>query len=257
MTAAAFSSPAVLPVRCETVEVAPTSFGLRCCHYVGRGGAERRLVAETRSAEGRRARFERSRPGLSRLVAAVSLLMLLIRSAWRPPGSPRPSRRSHPSPNASARSTRRWPCPGGSTPCWALAPPPRVWNARPDCGTTRCWTGRSDRCWTGRSDRRRGASPQPAPLRAPGRSREPAGRSGRRRPPARAWAGRTGQDSMAGPRHSWLAAPLQSQMTRWWPLCVPKPGASTHLPEWTLRRLPLGRRSHRWLSAPWQRFSPM
>ncbi|NJQ05432.1 hypothetical protein [Streptomyces lonarensis] len=70
--------PAVFPVHGGTIEVVPTSFGLRRCHYVGHDGAERRLVAEARSAEGRRARFGRSRPGLSRLVAAVSLLMLLI-----------------------------------------------------------------------------------------------------------------------------------------------------------------------------------
>lgn len=70
--------PAVFTVPGGTIEVEATSYGLKRCHYVGEEGAERRLSPDPRSAEGRRSRMERERPGLSRCIRVVSLVMLVI-----------------------------------------------------------------------------------------------------------------------------------------------------------------------------------
>ncbi|NJP65926.1 hypothetical protein [Streptomyces spiramenti] len=70
--------PAVFPVPGGRIEVVPTAFGLRRCHYVDHGGVEHRLTPDVRSAEGRRSRFQRSHPGTSRLLAALSLTLLLV-----------------------------------------------------------------------------------------------------------------------------------------------------------------------------------
>lgn len=70
--------PAVFPVPGGAVEVEPTAFGLKRCHYVTAGGDERQLVPDERSAEGRRARLDREHPALSRLVRAVSLVLLVV-----------------------------------------------------------------------------------------------------------------------------------------------------------------------------------
>ncbi|MGW9557114.1 hypothetical protein ACWGSK_21690 [Nocardiopsis sp. NPDC055551] len=68
--------PAAFPVEGGTIEVVPTSFGLKRCHYVTEEGAASRLVPDERSAEGRRARFDREHPVLSRLIGALSLSVL-------------------------------------------------------------------------------------------------------------------------------------------------------------------------------------
>lgn len=70
--------PAVFPVEGGAIEVATTGAGVRRCHYVGADGAERRLVPDPRSAEGRRARLERDRPSVSRLLGVVSVIMLMV-----------------------------------------------------------------------------------------------------------------------------------------------------------------------------------
>ncbi|PSK89436.1 hypothetical protein CLV63_12672 [Murinocardiopsis flavida] len=70
--------PAAFPVPGGTIEVACTAFGLKRCHYVTEDGAEQRLVPDARSAEGRRARFDRTRPWLSRVIGVLSLIMLII-----------------------------------------------------------------------------------------------------------------------------------------------------------------------------------
>lgn len=70
--------PAVFPVRGGTVEVRASSFGLKRCHYVTAEGAESPLVPDTASAEGRRARLDRAHPALSRLIGALSVMMLVI-----------------------------------------------------------------------------------------------------------------------------------------------------------------------------------
>nr|WP_303714015.1 hypothetical protein [Kutzneria buriramensis]WKX13363.1 hypothetical protein Q4V64_39910 [Kutzneria buriramensis] len=70
--------PAVFPVQGGAVEVRTSSFGLRRCHYVTAEGAEFQLIPDPASAEGRRARLDRSHPALSRWIGFLSLIMLVI-----------------------------------------------------------------------------------------------------------------------------------------------------------------------------------
>ncbi len=70
--------PAVLPVPGGSIEVVASGYGLRRCHFVSDDGAQRQLVPDPASAEGRRARLERERPGVSRAIGAVSVAILLV-----------------------------------------------------------------------------------------------------------------------------------------------------------------------------------
>jgi hypothetical protein len=70
--------PADFPVPTGTIEVVASSYGLRRCHHVAADGATRQLVPDPASAEGRRARLERSRPGLSRGIGATSFVVLVV-----------------------------------------------------------------------------------------------------------------------------------------------------------------------------------
>ncbi|WP_413811416.1 hypothetical protein [Streptomyces sp. OE57] len=70
--------PAVFPVRGGTVEVRASGFGLKRCHYVTTEGAEFRLIPDPASAEGRRARFDRSHPALSRCIGFLSVIVLVV-----------------------------------------------------------------------------------------------------------------------------------------------------------------------------------
>ncbi|MEV0619750.1 hypothetical protein AB0I81_40975 [Nonomuraea sp. NPDC050404] len=70
--------PAVFPVEGGTIEVVPTPFGLKRCHYVTDEGTERQLVPDRSSGEGRRAHLDRERPGLSRAIGFCSLILLVI-----------------------------------------------------------------------------------------------------------------------------------------------------------------------------------
>lgn len=70
--------PADLTVPGGTIEVAASSYGLKRCHYVTADGRARSLVPDPASAEGRRARLERTRPGASRAIGAVSFVVLAI-----------------------------------------------------------------------------------------------------------------------------------------------------------------------------------
>ncbi|WP_328843777.1 hypothetical protein [Streptomyces sp. NBC_00258] len=70
--------PAVFPVQGGTVEVRASGFGLKRCHYVTTEGAEHQLVPDPASAEGRRARFDRSHPALSRCIGFLSVTVLAI-----------------------------------------------------------------------------------------------------------------------------------------------------------------------------------
>lgn len=71
-------APALFPVEGGMIEVAMSSVGLKRCHYVPDSGTARQLTPDERSPEGRRARFERRRPVLSRVVGALSVLALLV-----------------------------------------------------------------------------------------------------------------------------------------------------------------------------------
>ncbi|MFD9189332.1 hypothetical protein ACFWCA_14005 [Streptomyces phaeochromogenes] len=70
--------PAVFPVQGGTVEVRTSGFGLKRCHYVTAEGAEHQLTPDPASAEGRRARFDRSHPALSRGIGLLSAIVLVI-----------------------------------------------------------------------------------------------------------------------------------------------------------------------------------
>jgi len=70
--------PAEFPVTGGTVQVATSSYGLRRCHYVTDAGHERQLVPDPASAEGRRARLECDRPGLSRAIGALTWTVLVV-----------------------------------------------------------------------------------------------------------------------------------------------------------------------------------
>ncbi|MFF0740466.1 hypothetical protein ACFYVL_08680 [Streptomyces sp. NPDC004111] len=70
--------PAAFPVPGGIIEVRLSKFGLRRCHYVTAEGTERPLVPDRDSAEGRRARFDRAHPALSRGIGTLSLTVLLV-----------------------------------------------------------------------------------------------------------------------------------------------------------------------------------
>ncbi|NWJ74318.1 hypothetical protein HX744_27990 [Pseudonocardia sp. ICBG1122] len=82
--------PAVLPVPGGAIEVATSGFGVKRAHFVADDGAQRQLVPDPRSAEGRRARLERDRPVLSRVIGFVSVVMVVVGlglnllQAWEP-----------------------------------------------------------------------------------------------------------------------------------------------------------------------------
>lgn len=69
--------PAAFPVEGGTIEVVATDFGLRRCHYAAGDGAERQLVPDRASAEGRRARLGHEHPTASRWIGFASLALLL------------------------------------------------------------------------------------------------------------------------------------------------------------------------------------
>ncbi|MCK9794106.1 hypothetical protein M1843_10145 [Isoptericola sp. 4D.3] len=76
--AATSKVPAEFPVTGGTVQVDTSSYGLRRCHFVTPDGRERQLEPDPASAEGRRARLERDRPGLSRALGVVSWAVLVV-----------------------------------------------------------------------------------------------------------------------------------------------------------------------------------
>ena len=75
---AASKVPAVFPVEGGAIEVATSGFGVKRAHYVTDAGTQHPLTPDPRSAEGRRARLERERPGLSRSIGVVSVVVLLV-----------------------------------------------------------------------------------------------------------------------------------------------------------------------------------
>lgn len=69
--------PAAFPVRGGTIEVRMSAFGIKRCHYVTSDGAERQLVPDPASAEGRRAHLDRTHPALSRGIGIASVVVLV------------------------------------------------------------------------------------------------------------------------------------------------------------------------------------
>lgn len=70
--------PAAFRIPGGTIEVASSAYGLKRAHYVAHDGTTRMLVPDPASAEGRRARLDRSRPRLSRTIGAVSVAVLVV-----------------------------------------------------------------------------------------------------------------------------------------------------------------------------------
>lgn len=70
--------PTIFEVPGGRFEVVNSGYGLKRCHFVAADGRERQLVPEPASAEGRRARLQRDRPGVSRLIGAASVSVLVV-----------------------------------------------------------------------------------------------------------------------------------------------------------------------------------
>ena len=70
--------PAAFAVPGGTIEVDASGYGLRRCHFVSDDGTERQLTPDRRSAEGRRERLERERPGLSKTLGVLSVAVLVV-----------------------------------------------------------------------------------------------------------------------------------------------------------------------------------
>lgn len=70
--------PAAFAVPGGTIEVVGSAFGLKRCHYVTYDGTERQLMPDPASAEGRRARLERTYPRLSRAIGIASVTVLAV-----------------------------------------------------------------------------------------------------------------------------------------------------------------------------------
>jgi len=70
--------PAAFSVPGGTIQVATSGYGIKRCHYVTDDGTSRVLVPDPASAEGRRARLDRTRPVLSKAIGTVSVVILLV-----------------------------------------------------------------------------------------------------------------------------------------------------------------------------------
>lgn len=70
--------PAAFRVQGGTIEVEPSDFGLKRCHYVTAAGVEQQLSPDRDSAEGLRARLHREHPTLSRWIGILSTSLLVI-----------------------------------------------------------------------------------------------------------------------------------------------------------------------------------
>lgn len=70
--------PAVFPIEDGVIEVAVSGAGMKRCHQVTADGTERQLIPDPRSGAGRRARLERDHPTVSRSLAVLSVLALVI-----------------------------------------------------------------------------------------------------------------------------------------------------------------------------------
>lgn len=73
------NQPVAFEVEDGVIEVATSTYGLSRMHFVpSDGGEARTLRPHPRSLEGRRERFGRRHPGMSRLLGAVAIVVLLI-----------------------------------------------------------------------------------------------------------------------------------------------------------------------------------
>ncbi|MDO5662832.1 MAG: hypothetical protein Q4G40_09060 [Brachybacterium sp.] len=70
--------PAAFSVAGGDIEVALTTFGMRRIHLVREDGTEQVLTPHPATAEGRRARVDRTHPGISRAIGVAAVLVLLV-----------------------------------------------------------------------------------------------------------------------------------------------------------------------------------
>ncbi|KAA9143513.1 hypothetical protein F6B41_20840 [Microbacterium lushaniae] len=70
--------PAAFPVPGGTIEVAVSAFGVKRSHYVTFDGTERQLSPDPSSAEGRRARLDRTHPAASHALGVASMVVLAV-----------------------------------------------------------------------------------------------------------------------------------------------------------------------------------
>ncbi len=70
--------PAAFPVPGGTIEVVASDYGLRRAHFVNGDGVARQLSPDPASAEGRRARLDRTHPVLSRAIGITSVVVLVV-----------------------------------------------------------------------------------------------------------------------------------------------------------------------------------
>jgi hypothetical protein len=71
--------PSMFPVEGGgRIEVAASTFGLKRCHWVRADGSEQQLIPDPDSAEGRRARLDKTHPAASRWVGRVTTGVLVV-----------------------------------------------------------------------------------------------------------------------------------------------------------------------------------
>lgn len=70
--------PASIPVESGVIEVATTLYGLKRMHFIDESGQAHVLKPDGSSAEGLRAKLAETRPGLSRAIGLVAILILLL-----------------------------------------------------------------------------------------------------------------------------------------------------------------------------------
>lgn len=70
--------PAVMPVEGGVIEVSESTSGLRRAHYIPNEGDAVQLIPHPASAIGRRLRFDREHPTLSRTIGAISIVLLVV-----------------------------------------------------------------------------------------------------------------------------------------------------------------------------------
>ncbi len=73
--------PAAFPVPGGRIDVAVGTYGFERCHFVTSDGIVHALTPHPKTMEGHRARLHRIHPGLSRIIGAVSTLLVLIGAA--------------------------------------------------------------------------------------------------------------------------------------------------------------------------------
>lgn len=69
--------PASIPVEDGAIEVATTLYGLKRMHFVAATGEEQVLKPDGASAEGERAKLAQRKPGLSRAIGILAVIILL------------------------------------------------------------------------------------------------------------------------------------------------------------------------------------